>query len=194
MELAKKILPRLPGWIASVLMILFTTVWTYWGAGEMYHEGWWGAWYNRLPYLVPIAATLIPTLVAFRWPVVGGISITLIGTFALFFFGNAVAFIGLAIAVVGVAFLVDGIVKRRAGSEQITTLAPWWRRHWRYLLAIGAPSIVFVGASAYMLPIVLTRVDDGDRSARLVEGNGVTLVWAPEGPGWAPTSTREGGR
>ena len=35
-----------------------------------------------------------------------------------------------------------------------------------------------------MLPIVLTRVDDGDRSARLIEGNGVTLVWAPEGPGW----------
>jgi hypothetical protein len=184
MELAKRLLPKLPGWIASVLMILFTTFWTYWGAGEMYHEGWWGAWYNRLPYLVPIAATLIPTLVAFRWPVVGGISIILVGTFALLFFSNAVAFIGLAIAIVGVAFLVDGIVKWRAGSEPITTPTPWWRRHWRYVLAIGAPSIVFVGASAYMLPIVLTRVDDGDRSARLVEGNGVTLVWAPEGPGW----------
>jgi hypothetical protein len=35
-----------------------------------------------------------------------------------------------------------------------------------------------------MLPIVLTRVDDGDRSARLIEGHGVTLIWAPEGPGW----------
>jgi hypothetical protein len=35
-----------------------------------------------------------------------------------------------------------------------------------------------------MLPIVLTRIDDGDRSARLIEGNGVRLVWAPEGPGW----------
>jgi hypothetical protein len=34
------------------------------------------------------------------------------------------------------------------------------------------------------LPVVLTRVDDGDRSTRLIEGNGVALVWVPEGPGW----------
>jgi len=27
-------------------------------------------------------------------------------------------------------------------------------------------------------------VDDGDRSARLIRGNGVALVWAPAGPGW----------
>jgi hypothetical protein len=27
-------------------------------------------------------------------------------------------------------------------------------------------------------------VDDGDRSARRVAGNGVDLIWAPEGPGW----------
>jgi hypothetical protein len=41
-----------------------------------------------------------------------------------------------------------------------------------------------VGLSIYSLPIVLTRIDDGDRGARLIEGNGVTLIWAPEGPGW----------
>lgn len=35
-----------------------------------------------------------------------------------------------------------------------------------------------------MLPVVLTRVDDGDRGTQLIEGNDVTLVWAPEGPGW----------
>jgi hypothetical protein len=35
-----------------------------------------------------------------------------------------------------------------------------------------------------MLPFVLTRVDDGDRSARVIDGNGVSLVWASEGPGW----------
>jgi hypothetical protein len=31
------------------------------------------------------------------------------------------------------------------------------------------------------------RYDDGDRGRRLVEGNGVKLVWAPAGPGW-PTN------
>jgi hypothetical protein len=32
-------------------------------------------------------------------------------------------------------------------------------------------------------------VDDGNLGARLVEGNGVTLVWAPDGPGWSRTGT-----
>jgi Flp pilus assembly protein protease CpaA len=184
MEFVKKAVLRLPGCGASGLMIFFTVFWTYWGIAEMYHEGWWGAWYNRLPYLAPIALTLLPTLVSFRWPIVGGGLIILVGAFALFFFDNDVAFIGLAIALVGIAFLVDGIVRRRAGAQETTSPAPWWRHYWRYLLAIGAPLIVFIGISAYMLPIVLTRVDDGDRSARLVQGNGVALVWAPEGPGW----------
>ncbi|MGC9393487.1 MAG: DUF7670 domain-containing protein [Anaerolineae bacterium] len=184
MKFIKEKLPHLLGGFASILMIFFTTFWTYWGAAEMYHEGWWGAWYNRLPYLVPIAVTLIPTLVTFRWPVVGGVLIIGIGTFALFFFGNDVAFIGLAIALVGLVFLVDGLVKRRDVPAETPSPAPWWRRHWRYLLAVGAPLLVFAGISARMLPIVLTRVDDGYRGARLVEGNDVTLVWAPEGPGW----------
>jgi hypothetical protein len=184
MNRKKRIMARMPGWIASVLMIFFTTIWTYWGIGEMYHEGWWGAWYNRLPYLAPIAVTLIPTLVSFRWPVVGGSLIITIGLFALFFFGNDVAIIGLAIALVGIAFLVDGLVKRRVEPEDETPSLPWWRSRWRYLLAIGAPVIVTIGMSIYSLPVVLTRVDDGDRSARLIEGSGVSLVWAPEGPGW----------
>jgi len=31
---------------------------------------------------------------------------------------------------------------------------------------------------------VSQRVDDGVTSERLVKGNGVELIWAPEGPGW----------
>jgi hypothetical protein len=41
-----------------------------------------------------------------------------------------------------------------------------------------------IAVSAYWAPILLSRIDDGDRGARLIEGNGVTLIWAPEGPGW----------
>ena len=42
---------KLPGYIGIGLLIALTTFWTYWGLGEAYHEGWWGAWYNPLPYL-----------------------------------------------------------------------------------------------------------------------------------------------
>ena len=71
-------------------MIAATAFWTYWGISEMYHEGWWGAWYNRLYYLVPIAVTLIPTLVALRWPLVGGVLIIFVGVFALFQRANTI--------------------------------------------------------------------------------------------------------
>ena len=46
---------QLPGYLAIVLLAVATTLWTFWGVGEMYYEGWWGAWTNRLPYLVPVA-------------------------------------------------------------------------------------------------------------------------------------------
>ncbi len=184
MKKSKQTLAKLPGWVASVLMIFFSTFWTYWGAGEMYHEGWWGAWYNRLPYLVPIAATLLPTLLAFRFPLAGGVLIMGVGVFAFFFFSSDVAFIGLAIALLGAAFVADGVLKRRASLQETAPKSSSWQRDWRYLAALGIPLIVFLGVSAYMLPFVLTRVDDGDRSARLIEGNGVRLVWAPQGPGW----------
>ena len=167
----------MPGALASGLMIVFTTLWTFWGAAEMYHEGWWGAWTNRPPYLAPVALTLLPTLVAFRWPRVGGSLIVLVGAFAMAMFGRGVAFIGLLIALVGAAFVVDGL--RRASTPRT-----WWHRRGRYLLAIGLPALVFAAVSAARLPVVLTRVDDGDRSARRIEGNGLALVWAPEGPGW----------
>jgi hypothetical protein len=182
MKFSIETLSRLPGRAASVLMICFTAFWTYWGTAEMYHEGWWGPWYNRLPYLAPIAVTLLPALLAFKWPRVGGIFILGFGVFAFFFFGNDVSFIGLLIAVVGVVFLIDGFVKRRAPTQE--SPAPWWRKNWRYLLILGIPLMIAAGVSAVMLPVVLTRIDDGDHSARLVEGNGVSLIWAPEGPGW----------
>jgi hypothetical protein len=189
MKRTPKWLARLPGWIASVLMIVFTTFWTYWGTAELYHEGWWGAWYNRLPYLAPIAVTLLPSLAAFRWPLVGGIAIVAVGVFAFFFFGFDVSLIGGAIALVGALFVADGLVKRRMARQDATepktvAAALWWRRNGRYVLLLGAPALVLVGVSVVMLPTVLTRVGDGDRSARLIEGNGVALVWAPEGPGW----------
>lgn len=172
---------RWPVWLASGLMILMTIFWTYWGAAEMYHEGWWGTWLNRLPYLAPIALTLLPTLLAFRWPRVGGLMIMAIGIFAMVMFGVGVAVIGLIIALLGLTFLLDGIRQQRSGME---VAAVTWFEHWRVRLAVGLPVIVFAGASAWMLPVVLTRVDDGVRTARVIVGNGVALEWAPEGPGW----------
>jgi hypothetical protein len=179
----KHYLVHLPGTVASILMVLLTALWSLWGIAEMYHEGWWGVWTNRLPYLVPIAATMVPSLVAFRWPIAGGALIFSVGIFTLFFFNFSVALLGLGMALLGASFVIDGVVRRRSHT---TAVKPdvWWRRQWRQILVIGLPTIIAVGVSVVMLPIVLTRVDDFDRGLRRIEGNGITLLWAPLGPGW----------
>jgi hypothetical protein len=163
----------------------------------MYHEGWWGAWYNRLPYLIIPAACLLLTLTALRWPRVGGWLIIVIGgAFTVFFmdfrivdgrlsFGRDVGgfLISGPLVLIGILFLVEGAFRRRA-APAVSPAGPWWRRNLSHLLAIGVPVAIACVFSAVMLPTVLTRVDDGERGARLIEGNGVRLVWAPEGPGW----------
>lgn len=174
-------LKQMPGMIASGLMILVTTLCTYWGVAEMYHEDWWGSLSNALPYLAPVAITLTPTLIAFRWPRIGGALLIALGMVAGWFFGNAgVVFISAVIAIIGAAFCIDGwIVSRNSGDH-----SPRWRGRARYRLAVGAPALVVIVISAIRLPAVLMRIDDGDRSARAIVTQGRTLIWAPAGPGW----------
>jgi hypothetical protein len=57
-----------------------------------------------------------------------------------------------------------------------------------YASSIGIPLLIIIGCGLEPVIQVKTRTDDGDRVARLVEGNGITLLWAPAGPGW----TRDG--
>lgn len=187
---------RLPGIIANVLAILVTAFWTYWGFGEMYHEGWWGAWYNRLPYLAICTVLLGFTLVAIKWPRVGGWILVLIGAgFSLWWWGDDLIkghltlqrFLGVfplsgSLVIIGALFWAEARLRKRLPPPQ--SPRSWIRRNLWSVIVVGAYALIAIGFSAAMLPIVLTRVDDGDRGARRIEGNGSTLVWAPEGPGW----------
>jgi len=63
---------RLPGYIATGLVILTTSGWTFWGLGEMSYEGWGSRFPAPMRYLIPGAACLALTLVALTWPLLGG--------------------------------------------------------------------------------------------------------------------------
>ncbi|MBN1873864.1 MAG: hypothetical protein JXA33_06510 [Anaerolineae bacterium] len=195
-----KFCQRLPGYIAKGLMILVTAFWTYWGFGEMYHEGWWGAWYNPLLYLIVCTVCLTFTLVSLKWPRVGGWMLITVGAgFSLWWWGEDLIeghlsleqFFGQfplsgSLVIIGVLFLQEARLQQRLREQTEHSLRarPWWRRNLWYILSLGSFGAIALGFSAYMLPVVLTRVDDGDRGARLIAGNDVTLIWAPEGPGW----------
>jgi hypothetical protein len=54
-------------------------------------------------------------------------------------------------------------------------------------LAIGLPMLTLIVSGIEPVLRVSQRIDDGNLQARLVPGNGVSLVWAPDGPGWPRT-------
>ncbi len=84
----------------------------------------------------------------------------------------------------GVLFLLEARYRRCRKGTEWTPPASWTLRNFRYVVVVGAPVVIFIVVSGCSLPNLMGRIDDGDRSARLIEGNGVTLVWAPAGPGW----------
>jgi len=189
---------RLPGRVAVALLIAITTFWSYWSIGEMYHEGWWGVWYFRLFYLIPGAVCLLLTLMAIRWPKIGGWLIVFIGgAFTIFFldikfvdgkFTMDNGFVGFLVSgplvIIGILFLIEASNKKHRISQGWNHYPSWWRRNLASILAVIPPLIIFIGFSFYYWPIVFTRIDDGDRGVRRIDGNGVELIWAPEGPGW----------
>jgi hypothetical protein len=190
---------RLPGHLATALLALATTMWTFWGFGEMYYEGWWGAWTNRLPYLMPMVICLTFALLALHWPRFGGWTIiTLGGAFttwrwlrqaqlgtltlrwALDWFPISGVFV-----LVGILFLLDGRYRRLQDAAGWQPSARWWRRNLR-CLAVFVPSfLTALGVTAFFIPLLASRTDDSYRGARLIQGNGVSLIWAPAGPGWS---------
>lgn len=189
---------QLPGYIATGLAILTTSFWTYWGVGAMYYEGWGMPFPHPMRYLMFGAACLAFTLVALTWPRLGGWLLMVIGgAFTAWWWRLAAARgwlswkwilgtfpVSSLLIVTGVLFLLEGRYRRQRRTKGWTPPESWLRRNLRYVLAVGIPLLVVIAVLAYFAPMLLARVDDGDRGARLIEGNGVTLVWAPKGPGW----------
>jgi len=56
-------------------------------------------------------------------------------------------------------------------------------------LAVGLPILTLIISGTEPVLRVSQRIDDGNLQARLVHGNGVDLIWAPDGPGWPRTGT-----
>jgi len=115
------------------------------------------------------------TLISIYWPRVGA---SLHGAFALFAiwffqaFSNAATFL-LILPLVGIGVLYW------FGQAQPRKLA--------VSLAIGLPMLTLILSGIEPIVRVSQRVNDGNFQARLVSGNSVNLIWAPDGPGWPRT-------
>ncbi len=190
----KKNLTRIPGWVGVGIITLLNALWLVWGMGEAFYEGWGVPDTPWFLFLSIAVAAMVFSLIAIRWPYVGGGILIVVGiTFALWWLIPGIKngvftlstiigrlFLSAGFTLVGVLFILDARFNPRADRHSL----PWFRRNLRILIAVGIPTLAGLAVAAYNLPVVLTRIDDGDRSARLIEGNDVALIWAPAGPGW----------
>jgi len=188
----------LPGWFATFLAAVTTAVMNYGGFAGLFYEGWGQPFPTPLVHLAPGLASLAICLAALRWPRAGGLLLLAAGVGGgalwlnmqaaraelsvevlltlLIFFGP--------VLVTGGLFLLEARHQRLLREEGVRPSPRWIARNYRYLLVAVVPLVTVAILSAEWLPRLLSRRDDGIRGARVIKGNGVTLVWAPRGPGW----------
>jgi hypothetical protein len=160
------------------LSTLAASFWAFWGILENFHEGWYGSslWQNlaMVPhYLLVMTVFVAAALVGIRWPALGSGVHLAAALVAGWFFRSAAA-----------AVLYPFIL-----GPLVLMAACYWLgrphpRRWAVLIVVGLPLLTVIVCGAEPAYRVSRRLYDGDRSARRITGNGVDLVWAPEGPGW----------
>ncbi len=170
---------RIAGWIAVVLSTAVASFWAFWGIIENFHEGWYfeSIWPNLglmfVQYLSPMLIFLALGAVSITWHRVGGI-----------------LHIGLAVLAIWFLGFTQVNVTSIAGPLVVIAIAYWFGRpeprKWALVVLTGVTltALIVFGAEPVWRILIVGRTNDGDFGARLVEGNGVKLVWAPEGPGW----------
>ena len=169
---------QLVGWIAVGLSTVITCFWAFWGIIENFHEGWYYAsWLSNVglmfvQYLSPMLIFMGVTLISISWPRFGGGLHVILALLAVWFFQ---AFTDPVLLLIIMPLIGIGVLYW-FGRPQPRKIA--------LSLAVGLPMLTLILSGIEPVLRVSQRMDDGFLQARLVHGNGVNLVWAPDGPGW----------
>lgn len=195
---ARHLLRGLPGHLALALSMLLGAVTTITAVSSYFYEGWGQGVATAAAYLVPPVLVVTACAVAMRRPRTGGIVClagglvaglwwtgrqAAAGGMSLIVAETAVAFFTPALAL-GALFLLEARHRRLLATEGLPSPAGWWNRHYRLVLVVASPVVALLLGPARQFPDMLARYDDGQRGVRTIAGNGVTLTWAPQGPGW----------
>lgn len=175
---------RVIGWVGVAFTVLISGAWAYWGAFENFHEG----WYSEsvlvnlrmflFQYLIFAAAFVVLGLVSLRWRKAGLALHIALGAGCVWFFRGA------SFSVLGVGIVIPFVLLGLLYYFGEPTPKKWARR-----VIVLVPLAVVLAISIPEGIKVSQRVNDGDLGLRVVEGSGVTLAWAPRGPGWPDKGT-----
>jgi hypothetical protein len=170
-----------PGWIAVAALALISSFWAFWGANEAFHEGWYeatltGRVAGALRYLAPALLLMLLGLAAVRWPRLGAALFLALGLAVQIWIWTSKPRFALPVQLMfTLAPVLLGVLHLLGPAR------PQWPA---LLLTAGLPLVVMLVFGAGPAYRVATRIDDGERGERAVPGHGVTLTWAPAGPGW----------
>ncbi len=169
------------GWVAAGASCAALIFWTAWGSIETFYEGWYyrSLWMNLAltvaQYLLPALLLGLAAVTGVVWPRFG-----------------AIVHAGLA---AGVALKLNTPSGRLLIALPLVALAVlYWcakfrSKRWTLYWICGVPVLTGLVCGTWPAYRALGRLDDGDRGARIVAGNGVRLRWAPAGPGWPERGT-----
>jgi hypothetical protein len=170
------------GWGGIFFSTAIACFWAYWGSNENFHEGWFAQniWQNLglmlVQYLSPMLVTMALSVLVLCWQRVA-LPLLLAGAIAVAWFLRSH---------IGVASLIAIPLVAVGALYQFGTPEP---RRWAWRCLLVLPLATVVACSIVPGWKAVHRLDDGNHGMRLVEGNGVTLMWAPEGPGWPDSGT-----
>jgi hypothetical protein len=175
---------RIFGWIAVGGSTTISVLWAFWGTFESFHEGWYFQSLSQnlvltVKYMALMLVFVVLSVVGLRWPRAGGSLYQMFGIgFCIWILmtrkvlspGVVLGWLPvmLPLLFLGILFWV--------GRPTPVSLA--------YKVTILLPLVVAVGFAIEPVTRIAGRIDDGSRDLRIVQGNGVKLIWAPEGPGW----------
>lgn len=167
------------GWLGVSISLIVSSLWAYWGSIENFHEGWYSVsiWENLFmllfQYLLFTIIFVFLALFALKWKLAGLILHLGLGGFCVWFFSGAhfnVLYLLIVLPIMGLGLLYY------FGEAKPLKIAR--------LLLVCLPSVIILVISIPLGVKVAQRIDDHDLGIRIVDGNGVTLAWAPRGPGW----------
>lgn len=188
----------IPGFAAYIFLLAATLLWAYWGVGEVFHEGWYPPYTHIIFYFIPFLVLLGTIALCIYFPLIGGIVIVAGGILCLVLIIirsmqqhiNLLPSFWMIAAIViipGLLFISDYILKKRRKHREPGKAI--FKNLWKLVAAIGLSLILIIGVGTPLLIRNLGRLPLDSYDEVTVEGNGITLTLAGDGPGWYYSNT-----
>jgi hypothetical protein len=184
--------------LAFLLATLMATGFAVISVYSFFYEGWGQPFTTAAVFLLPAVLLIGVCAGAVRWPRAGGLLLLAgaLGAGTWWLWRQSVSdgmtasvwqtaiVLFVPVLLTGGCFLFEAHHRRLLAAEGVRPSPRWWVRNYRLAVILGVPVLAVAVGPAQQLPDLLARHDDGLRGIRTITGNGVTLVWAPQGPGW----------